>query len=139
MTRALVWETPSYSFPLVIKKRSHPLILILNYKNYPTIKLIQTTFYHLVISPSSSPGPLAAFWTTRRGEPGSLPHRCTVALGLHSVHPFFQITIYCLSALTHVSIRSVPGTEDISSDGQLLTGSFTNGGFVGSNLLNPLC
>lgn len=97
------WHDPWYGRPLakafhwVIKKRSHSLILILNYKNYPTIKWFQTTSYNLVISPSSSPGQLAAFWATRQGEPGSLPH----ALGLYSVHQFFQITIYCLSALTH--------------------------------------
>ena len=39
-----------------IKKSSHPFIIILNYKNYSTIKLFQTSSYHLVINPSLSPG-----------------------------------------------------------------------------------
>lgn len=80
----------------VIKKTSHPLIVILNYKNYPTIELFQTTSNNLVISPPPSPGQLATFWTTRQGEPSSRPHPF-VALGLYSVLQFFQITVWRLS------------------------------------------
>lgn len=60
MKRPLTWETAKALY-LGDKKNSHPLIIILNYKNYPTIKLFQTTSYNLVISPSPSPGQLATF------------------------------------------------------------------------------
>ena len=69
----------------VIKKSSHPFIIILNYKNYSTIKLFQTSSYHLVINPSLSLGQLAVFQRNRQGEPISLPH-LFVTLGLYSVH-----------------------------------------------------
>ena len=69
----------------VIKKSSHPFIIILNCKNYSTIKLFQTSSYHLVINPLLSPGHLAVFQRNRQGEPSSLPH-LFVTLGLYSVH-----------------------------------------------------
>lgn len=73
------------AFHWVIKERSHPLIFILNYENFPTIKLFQTTSYNLVMSSSSSSGQLAAIWTTRRGEPGSsLTALCSLGFVFHT-------------------------------------------------------
>lgn len=61
-TRSLMWEIHAEALLLGIKKSSYPLIIILNYKNYPTIKLFQTTSYNLKISPS----PLLGSWQHSR-------------------------------------------------------------------------